>query len=129
MAHTADNYQAYSQAIIDVLNHEVDANKLDIVDFLRITYELTSAQTSEHLMSIIHDLEEEYPFLAEVDFEFRQELSEEKDELIQAYAAELIKQDKPKEAEEFTRAASDTSVTLESLMQNHPDFATFVNSK
>lgn len=129
MAHITDDYQAYSQAIIDVLNHEVDANKLDIVDFLRISYELTSAQTSEHLMSTIHYLEEEYPFLTEVDFEYRKELSQEKDVLIQMYATELIKQDKPKEAEEFTKFASDTTVTLEGVMSKFPAFADFVNSK
>jgi len=121
-----DKYLMLSKAILEILKHQTA--KLDTMDYLTIFYNLSEAQTKEQLGSLVAELTNSYPFLEEVDLEFRNISSSEKEEALQQFIASLIKAGDLETAQEFAAKATNTNVTLEELMQN-PLFEKFINSQ
>lgn len=125
--HAGAGFAEYTRKILQTLSEEMDRGKIDYIQMLAITTQLSNITTEEDLRAKLSELTTKYPELAEVDFKEKKQSSESIDELVQKYVSHLIKNGDPLKAGEFAQFAEQEGTTLDQIKEKYPDFNEFTN--
>lgn len=118
------SFADYVDYIFKSVLESMTRNELNEIQSLAIFLQLSSAKNKQELVNIVDTLIAKYPTLKEVGFKEKMATKEAYDHSVQVIISNLIKNGKSKEAELFSKRATELNANLAELQS---EFAEYFN--
>jgi hypothetical protein len=118
------SFADYVDYIFKSVLESMTRNELNEIQSLAIFLQLSSAKNKQELVNIVDTLIAKYPTLKEVGFKEKMATKQAYDQSVQVIISNLIKNGKSKEAELFSKRATELNTNLTELQS---EFAEYFN--
>jgi len=122
-------FNSYASSILKTLKHQVEAKKMNVADVALASIKLSFAQTQEELSTVVQDLLEKFPGLQDANSFYKETNVTNKEEIVKSYISHLIKSGGFDIVGEFSKEATDTSISLEDLILKYPGLGEFIENQ